>query len=212
MLVALVLLSTRGGPSPFALAAAGAAAGAQEPDTDGDTMPDAWETFFGLDPNDAGDATGNPDSDGRTNAQEFADGRHPNGRHMRYFAEGSTGYFDTSVGVLNLSETQTAHVAIALLNEVGGVVSHRFTLAPRARQTVSINAGARDLGRRGNRRRIRRPRGRGSLDDVGPERHRGLARQRRTRAGDDVVLRRRRHRPLPPVLPVPEPRRCRRPR
>ena len=139
MLVALVLMSTRGGPSPFALAAAGAAAGAQEIDTDGDTMPDAWETFFGLDPNDAGDATGDPDGDGLTNAQEFADGRHPNGVHMRYFAEGSTGYFDTSVGVLNLSETETAHVAIALLNQAGGVVSHRFTLGPRARRTVSIN-------------------------------------------------------------------------
>ena len=54
MLVALVLMSTRGGSSMSFLHAAGAAAGAQEPDTDGDTMPDAWETFFGLDPNDRG--------------------------------------------------------------------------------------------------------------------------------------------------------------
>ena len=80
----------------------------------------------------AADATGNPDGDGRTNAQEFAARRHPLGRHVRYFAEGSTGYFDTSVAVLNLSATDTAHVALALLNESGGVVSHRFTLAPRA--------------------------------------------------------------------------------
>ena len=141
VLVALVVMSTRSGPSmPFLLAAAGAAAGAQETDTDNDTMPDAWETFFGLDPNDPSDATGDLDGDSLTNAQEFAAGRHPNGLHMRYFAEGSTGYFDTSVGLLNLSETETAHVAIALLNEVGGVVSHRLTLGPRARQTVSINA------------------------------------------------------------------------
>ena len=95
--------------------------------------------FFGLDPDDAADATGDPDSDGRTNAQEFAARRHPLGRHVRYFAEGSTGYFDTSVAVLNLSTTDTAHVALALLSESGGVVSHRFTLAPRQRQSVSIN-------------------------------------------------------------------------
>ena len=116
------------------------AAAAQETDTDGDTMPDAWETFFGLNPGDPADAGGDPDGDGLTNAQEYAARRHPVGLHTRYFAEGSTGFFDTSVAVLNLSETATAHVAIALLDEAGGVVPHQLTLGPRQRQTVSINA------------------------------------------------------------------------
>ena len=110
-----------------------------------------------------GTPRGDPDGDGLTNAQEFAGGRHPNGLHTRYFAEGSTGYFDTSVGVLNLSETETAHVAIALLNQAGGVVSHRFTLAPRAAADRVDQRGARRIGRRGDRRRIGRARGRGSL-------------------------------------------------
>lgn len=45
------------------------------PDTDGDTLPDLWETANGLDPNDAtGDngSAGNPDNDGLTNFQEYS--------------------------------------------------------------------------------------------------------------------------------------------
>jgi hypothetical protein len=49
-------------------------------DTDGDTLPDWWETQYGLDP---ASATGNDgpnsdlDGDGLTNAQEFAFGTNP---------------------------------------------------------------------------------------------------------------------------------------
>ena len=56
-------------------------AAAQETDTDGDMMPDAWETFFGLNPGDPADAGGDPDGDGLTNAQEDAARRHPVGLH-----------------------------------------------------------------------------------------------------------------------------------
>ena len=150
-------------PSRTSLLLHAAGMAAQETDADGDTMPDAWETFFGLNPNDPGDATGDPDGDGQTNAQEFAARRHPVGRHVRYFAEGSTGFFDTAVAVLNLSTTETAHVALALLSEGGGVVSHQLTLAPRQRQSVSINTVLGVLGRGGHHRRIRCAGGRGSI-------------------------------------------------
>ena len=49
-------------------------------DTDGDGMPDAWESAHYLDPKDpsgANGAGGDPDGDGMTNAQEYAAGTDP---------------------------------------------------------------------------------------------------------------------------------------
>ena len=140
LIVALAtLVGLAAGPLSPSIRLHAAAAAAQEIDSDGDTMPDVWEEFFGLNPDDPTDAAGNLDGDDLTNAQEYAARRHPNGRHVRYFAEGSTGFFDTSLGLLNPSPTETAHVAIALLVESGGIVSHRLTLDPLQRQTISIN-------------------------------------------------------------------------
>jgi hypothetical protein len=46
-------------------------------DGDGDGMPDAWEQKWQLNPNDPSDATGNPDSDGLNNLQEYQAGSKP---------------------------------------------------------------------------------------------------------------------------------------
>ena len=49
-------------------------------DSDGDGLPDYWETAYGLNPNDgSGDngPLGDPDQDGLTNAEEFARGTNP---------------------------------------------------------------------------------------------------------------------------------------
>jgi hypothetical protein len=49
-------------------------------DTDGDELPDFWESDYGLDPNDpTGDngADGDPDSDGLVNSNEYANGSSP---------------------------------------------------------------------------------------------------------------------------------------
>jgi hypothetical protein len=48
-------------------------------DSDSDGMPDAWETRYGLDPNDPSDATSDIDNDGVTALDEFLAGTIPSG-------------------------------------------------------------------------------------------------------------------------------------
>ncbi len=56
-----------------------------DPDDDNDQMPDWWETFYGLNPFNAGDAGLDPDMDGLTNLEEFQAGTNPNVSDFIFF-------------------------------------------------------------------------------------------------------------------------------
>jgi hypothetical protein len=62
------------------------------------------------------------------------------GQFKQHFAEGSTGFFQTDIGVLNTSATKTANVTLSLFPEGAASFTQTFTLAPMARRTLDINA------------------------------------------------------------------------
>ncbi len=108
-------------------------------DTDGDGLPNAWETQWGLNPNSADGAdgaAGDPDGDGVLNIDEKNAGSHPRGFVKRYFAEGVVnGWFDTRFALAN-PQAEPAHVLLEFL-DLDGQTSQQILLLPaRSRTTV----------------------------------------------------------------------------
>jgi uncharacterized repeat protein (TIGR01451 family) len=107
-------------------------------DTDADGLPNGWESQYGLDPT-TGDASADPDNDGRTNLQEYQQGTHPRGFVITYFAEGATGaFFDTMIALANPSNTQ-ALVLLRFQKDNGEVVRLYKVVAPHSRATVDVD-------------------------------------------------------------------------
>jgi hypothetical protein len=109
-------------------------------DTDNDTLPDGWETRFGLSPASAtgsDGASGDPDGDGVTNLDEYRTGKHPRGFFTRYLAEGALNtFFDTRLALLNVG-TDPARVLMRFL-QPGGVTLPLFEpLASGRRRTLT---------------------------------------------------------------------------
>ena len=108
-------------------------------DFDRDGLPNLWEAKFGLDAaSGTGDngPDGDPDGDGRTNAEELRDGTHPRAFVTRYFASGlASANHDTRIDLFN-PLAQTAHVLVHIVPDSGEQTSEFRLLPPQSRAEV----------------------------------------------------------------------------
>jgi len=72
-------------------------AGVDLVDSDGDGMHDSWETAYGLDPADPGDAVLDSDGDGVSNYQEYLDHTHPTAELDQSFIPSAMASYQTNI-------------------------------------------------------------------------------------------------------------------
>lgn len=107
-------------------------------DADGDGILDGWESFFGLDPTDAGDGTLDANGDGVSNLLTWQQRGHPTAlaSATRLFAEGAGGaFFDTSVSIFNPG-ADAAAVVVRFLGTNGEQASRAVQLPPQQRVDI----------------------------------------------------------------------------
>ena len=116
-------------------------------DADADGLPDRWEMDFDLDPTSAvGDngASGDPDHDGRTNAEEYSAHTHPAAglSAAQFFAEGATSsFFETEFAVANPGSAE-AIVNLRFMKTGGALASAAVTVPARQSRKVRVSTVA----------------------------------------------------------------------
>ena len=118
-------------------------------DSDGDGMPDDWETKFSGEDLLPGDDL---DGDGVTNLAEFNNHTHPLGYFTQYLAEGATGtFFDTQLALFNPGN-RTAIVLLRFQVEGQAEVPMLISLPPHARRALNVETESPASRRRRSRR------------------------------------------------------------
>lgn len=108
--------------------------GAPPADSDGDGMSDQFESQYG-----ATTATGDDDGDGISNLSEYHQGTDPRLPNVWQLAEGSTGFFQERLALVNPS-TVASEVSISYLRELGQPVVLDYTIPAESRVTIDVNA------------------------------------------------------------------------
>ena len=110
--------------------------------SDGDNLPDEWETAHGLNPNDssgANGASGDPDGDGLSNLQEYIAGTNPQNSGSRLKIES----INSLAGGMNISFLATSNRTYSILYrdslESGGWIKLTDITTQSTNQNVTVS-------------------------------------------------------------------------